>query len=192
MENNESRYFESILDVCKVINSSLDLREVLILITENIVKLIHVKACTIFLLDKSRNELDVSASYGLSEAYLTKGPVDADKSIAETLEGEIVLIDDTSRDSRVQYPEEAKREGIASMLSVPMTVKGQILGVMRIYTSEQRVFSDDEYKLISGLADIAGIAIDNARMYDHLKSDHERLIADTHQWFEFGKMPQAD
>ena len=179
MENKESRYFESILDVCKVINSSLDLKKVLILITENIVKLINVKACTIFLLDKSRNELDVSASYGLSDAYLSKGPLDADKSMAETLEGQLVLIHDTSSDSRVQYPEEAKREGIASVLSVPMTVKGQILGVLRIYTSEQRFFSEDEYKLISGLADIGGIAIDNARMYDHLKSDHERLIVDT-------------
>ena len=189
MENKESRYFESILDVCKVINSSLDLKKVLILITENIVKLINVRACTIFLLDKRRNELDVSASYGLSEAYLSKGPLDADKSMAETLEGQIVLIHDTSSDSRVQYPEEAKREGIASVLSVPMTVKGQILGVLRIYTSEQRFFSEDEYKLISGLADIGGIAIDNARMYDHLKSDHERLISDTHRWFEFGNMP---
>ena len=189
MENKESRYFESILDVCKVINSSLDLKEVLILISENIVKLINVKACSIFLLDKSRNKLDVSASYGLSEAYLGKGPVDADKSIAETLEGKIILIHDISSDSRVQYPEEAKKEGIASLLSVPMTVKGQILGVLRIYTSEQRIFSDDEYKLVSGLADIGGIAIENARMYDHLKSDHEKLISDTHQWFEFGKMP---
>jgi GAF domain-containing protein len=192
MENKETRYFESILDVCKVINSSLELKEVLRLITENIITLINVKACTIFLLDKSRNELDVSATYGLSEAYLSKGPVDADKSIAETLEGKIVLVQDTSSDSRVQYPEEAKKEGIASMLSVPITVKGQIIGVLRIYTSAQRIFSDDEYKLISGLADIGGIAIDNARMYDHLKSDHERLISDTHQWFEFGKLPKAD
>jgi GAF domain-containing protein len=158
------------------------------LITENIVKLINVKACTIFLLDKSRNKLDVSASHGLSEVYLRKGPLDADKSIAETLDGQIVLIHDTSDDSRVQYPEEAKKEGIASVLSVPMTVKGQIIGVLRIYTAEQRNISDDEYKLISGLADMGGIAIDNARMYDHLKADHESLIADTNQWFEFGKM----
>jgi GAF domain-containing protein len=189
MQKKELRYFELFIDVCKVINSSLDLKEVLILITENIVKLINVKACTIFLFDKSRNILDVSASYGLSETYLRKGPLDADKSIAETLDGKIVLIHDTSDDSRVQYPEEAKREGIVSVLSVPMTVKGQILGVLRIYTSEQRDFSDDEYKLISGLADMGGIAIDNARMYDHLKADHESLIADTHKWFEFGKMP---
>ena len=148
---------------------------------------VNVKACTIFLLDKSRNKLDFSASHGLSEAYLRKGPLDADKSIAETLDGQIVLILDTSNDSRVQYPEEAKREGIVSVLSVPITVKGQIIGVLRIYTSEQRNFSDDEYELISGLADMGGIAIDNARLYDHLKAEHENLIDETHRWFEYGK-----
>ena len=106
------------------------------LITENIVKLLNVKACTIFLLDKNLNKLNVSASHGLSEAYLRKGPLDADKSIAETLGGQIVLILDMSSDTRVQYPEEAKREGIVSVLSVPISVKDQMIGVLRIYTSE--------------------------------------------------------
>jgi hypothetical protein len=53
--------------------------------------------------------------------------LDADKSIAETLGGQIVLILDMSNDTRVQYPEEAKREGIVSVLSVPISVKGQII-----------------------------------------------------------------
>ena len=70
-----------------------------------------------------------------------------------------------------------------------MTVIGQIIGVLRIYTSEQRDFSENEYKLILGLADMGGIAIDNARMYGHLKADHEGLIADTYQWLAIGKIP---
>ena len=188
MHNKELQYFKLFRDVCKVINSSLDLKVVLMLISENIVKLLDDKACTIFLLDKNRNKLDVSASHGLSEAYLRKGPLDADKSIAETLGGQIVLILDMSNDSRVQYPQEAKREGIASVLSVPITVRGQIIGALRIYTSEQRNFSDDEYELISALADMGGIAIDNARMYDHLKAEHENLINETHRWFEYGRV----
>ena len=89
MQKKELKYFQLFRNVCKVINSSLDLKEVLMLITENIVKLLNVKACTIFLLDKNRNKLDVSESHGLSEAYLRKGPLDADKSIAETLDGQI-------------------------------------------------------------------------------------------------------
>ena len=90
---------------------------------------------------------------------------------------------------RVQYPDEAKNEGIASIFSVPISVKGHIIGVLRIYMSEMRDLIEDEIEFITGLADMGGIAIDNARMYDHLKADHESLIAETHQWFEFGNMP---
>ena len=189
MQDKEIKYFKLFRDACKAINSSLDLREVLNLITENVVKVLNVKACTVFLWDRQRNILEVSATHGLSEAYLKKGPLAADKSIAETLKGKMVLIFDTTNDARVQYPQEAKREGIASILSVPISVKGQLIGVLRIYTSEPRNFSDEESEFISGLADMGGLAIDNARMHDHLKAEHESLVKDVHQWFEFGKMP---
>ena len=186
MQTKEILYFKLFKDVCKVMNSCLDLQKVLKLIAENIVGVLDVKACTVFLWDKERNKLDVSAAHGLSEAYLKKGPLDADKSITETLDGQIVIIPDAFNDPRVQYPEAAKNEGIASMLSIPISVKDQIIGVLRIYTSEQRDFSDDECEFICGLSDMGGIAIDNARMYDHLKADHEKLIEETHRWFEFG------
>ena len=100
-----------------------------------------------------------------------------------------MLIYNVTNDPRAQYPKEAEKEGIASILSIPMTVKGEIIGVLRIYTSEPRKFSYDEIEFIYGVADMGGIAIDNARMYHHLKSDHDRLIQDVHQWFDFGKTP---
>jgi signal transduction protein with GAF and PtsI domain len=187
MGNKEIVYFQLFRDVCKVINSTLNLEEVLNLITENVVKALNLKGCTVFLLDKERNRLEVSASYGVSEAYLKKGPLDADKSIAETLNGESVLIYDTATDSRIQYPQEAKKEGIASIFSVPLSVRGQIIGVLRIYTSRPRKFSGNESEFITGLAEMGVIAIDNARMYHHLKNDHENLINEVHRWFEFGK-----
>jgi len=187
MQTKEIQYFKLFRDVCKVMNSCLNLKEVLNLITENIVTALDVKACTVFLWDKKRNTLEVSSACGLSEAYLKKGPLDADKSIAKTLDGEIVIILDADNDPRVQYPEAAKSEGIASVLSVPISVKNQIIGVLRIYTANQRDFTDNECEFICGLSDMGGIAIDNARMYDHLKADHEKLIDETHRWFEFGK-----
>jgi signal transduction protein with GAF and PtsI domain len=187
METQEKSYFKLFRDTCKVINSSLNLSKVLDLITENMIAALNVKACSVFLWDKKRSTLEVSATRGLNESYLKKGSLDADKSIAETLRGECVLISDVSSDSRVQYPDEAKKEGIASIFSVPISVKGYIIGVLRIYTSEKRNFTEDQVEFITGLADMSGIAIDNARMYDHLKADHERLIAETHQWFQFGQ-----
>ena len=58
---------------------------------------------------------------------------------------------------------------------------------IRIYQHQSsEFFSEDESEFISGLADMGGIAIENARVYHHLKADHDRLITEVHQWFEFG------
>ena len=188
MEKKDKDFFKLFRDTCKNINSSLNLSEVLNLITKNVVAVLNVKACTVFLWDRKQSTLEVSATHGLNESYLKKGPLAADKSITETLHGEYVLIPEATKDPRVQYPEEAKKEGIVSIFSVPISVKGLIIGVLRIYMSEMRQFSEDEIEFITGLADMGGIAIDNARMYDHLKADHENLITETYRWFEFGKM----
>ena len=187
METKDKDFFKMFRDTCKIINSSLNLSEVLNLITQNVVAVLNVKACTVFLWDRKQSTLEVSATHGLNESYLKKGPLAADKSITETLQGEPVLILDAANDPRVQYPDEAKKEGIASIFSVPISAKGHIIGVLRIYMPETRHFSENEIEFITGLADMGGIAIDNARMYDHLKSDHESLITETYQWFEFGK-----
>ena len=186
MQDKEKIYFQLFRDICKTINSSLNLSEVLNRITENVVSALSAKACTVFLWDREKNILEVGASHGLSESYLKKGPLVADKSISETLEGKSVLIHDTNQDPRIQYPNEAKKEGIASIFSIPISVKNKIIGVLRIYTAEQRNFYKDDIEFVAGLADMSGIAIDNARMYDHLKADHENLIAEVHQWFDYG------
>jgi len=187
MDPREIECFTLYRNICRIINSTLDIHEVLKLITENIMTALDVKGCVIRLLDRKRQTLEVSASHGVSEAYLNKGPIDADKSIAETMDGKSILVYDTATDPRLQYSEAAKKEAIASILSVPISVKGDIIGALRIYTAQPRRFSDNEMTLISGLAEMGGIAIDNARMYSELKADHEQLIHDVHQWFEFGR-----
>jgi signal transduction protein with GAF and PtsI domain len=187
--SNEMKYLKLFKDLCKKINSSLDLGEVLKSISENAAKMLNVKGCAVFLLDKDRKRLSVSASYGLSDDYINKGPLDSEKSMVECLRGKQVMVSDVVNDSRIQYPEEARKEGIASILSVPMSIRGKIIGVLRIYTSGARYFFDIENEFISGLAEIGSIGIENARMFHHLKNDYEKLMSDVHQWFDYGRMP---
>ncbi len=186
MLNQELEYLQLFKEICKRINASLEIGDVLRSITENIVKTLEVKGCAIFLLDKSQKRLLNSSSYGLSDEYLNKGPIDSEKSIVETLQGKWVLISNAQTDPKVQYREEAKREGILSILSGPMSVKGAVIGVIRIYTSKPLNLSDVENEFITGLAEIGSIGIENARLYSHIKADHEKLINDVHQWFDFG------
>ena len=186
MSTQEIPYLRSFKNLCKKINSSLEIHEVLNSISKNSVEMLDIKGCTIYLLDEVNKNLKMSSSDGLSDAYINKGPVDSEKSIVETLSGNWVLVPDATNDNRVQYPDEAKKEGIVSILSVPMTVKNKIIGVLRIYTSERREFTDVETEFISGLAEIGSIGIENARMYSLLKSEHEKLMGDVHQWFDYG------
>lgn len=184
-----ARHFKEFRDVCSVISSSLNVKEVLNAIVKSAVSSLTVKACAIFLLNRVEKKLEIGASLGLSDAYLNKGPVDAEKSMKESMSGKTVLVYDVAKDPRIQYPKQAQGEGIASILSAPIPVKGNVIGVLRIYTSKPYKFFENEMEFIHGLAEMGGIAIDNARMYDHLKVDHEKLIKETHQWFQFGRMP---
>ena len=180
-------YFRSFKDVCALINKKLDLKEVLDSITQNVARSLITKGCAIYLLSKLDNRLKLGSSYGLSDAYINKGPLDADKSLAECLEGKSAFISDATTDPRIQYRAEAQKEGIVSILSVPISAKGQIIGVLRIYTAKPHRFTENEHEFISGISEIGGIAIENARMYDRLKGEYDSLLNETHKWFEFGR-----
>ena len=187
MENREMTYYRLILDVCRAINSTLDLKKVLQLLSENVAKALDAKACAVFLWNREEDTLEAGASYGLSEEYLKKGRLRANGSLKECDKDESFLVFDAITDPRTQYPEEARREGIAAMYSVPICAKGTTLGLLRVYLAKAREFSESELELVHGLAEMGGLAIENARMYSHLKEEHESLMTAAHQWFEFGR-----
>jgi signal transduction protein with GAF and PtsI domain len=177
MTSQEKRYFDSFREVVKAVNSTLDRQEVLELLVSNVAQAMDLKASAIRLLDTKERTLELVASHGLSEEYLNKGPVNADKSISDAMEGKTVSVYNVVEDPRAQYPEEADKEGIASIVSVPMHIKGGVIGVMRLYTTEPREFSQEEINSAEALAETGAIAIENARMYEKIKKDYETLMS---------------
>lgn len=182
----ERRYREDTFEEIKsAISSTLNLREVLDLIVQGVVKVMKVKGGTLSLLDKKREKLRVFASRGLSKNYVEKGPLDSSKSIGEMiLGGKHVWIKDASSDPKVQYPREAMREGVVSMLSVPLIVRNKVIGALRVYTSEEREFSEDEIKFLYGFAEQVAMAVDNARSYEDVKDEYEALRDDLWDYFD--------
>ncbi len=169
------------------ISSSLNLQEVLDLIAAGVTKGMGAKGCTISLLDKKRDQLKVVAYQGLTQKYIEKGPIDPARSLGGMVQsGQDLLVEDVARDSRVQYPEEAKEEGIRSILSVPLLLKQQLIGALRIYTATAHNFSPEEFKFLHGLADQAALAIENARSYEDMKKKYEALRGDLVDYFEDG------
>lgn len=182
MEPREKTFFESFRDIVKVIHSSLDVQDVLQATVDRVTQVMCLKGCAIRLLQPRRRTLELSASKGLSDKYIEKGSVDADRSIAEAMKGKTVIIDDVTKDPRAQYPEAAAAEGIVSMVSVPLSAKGRVIGVMRLYTGEKRTFDAEELNFAEALAEIGAIAIENARMYESVKKDYQDVMNDIHSF----------
>lgn len=177
MKESEYTYLSAFIQITQAINSSLDLDEVLHLIVKSTCETTGSKGCTLMLLDGEGQKLEVKASYGLSEPYIRKGPLLTDKSISETLEKKPVIIEDAASDTRVQYPQEARQEGIASIVSVPITLRDRIIGVLRLYTSVPCRFTQDDIDFLSAIAMQSGLAIDKAKMYENVKMNYEKLMA---------------
>jgi signal transduction protein with GAF and PtsI domain len=167
VESEDARYWRTLYEVSKAISSSLTLSEVLQQVVKLTAEAMKVKACSLRLLDEAGKSLELVATYGLSDAYMNKGPVELDKSLIdrEVMQGRVVAIADAARDRRLQYPEEARREGISSLLSAPLSVKGRVIGTIRVYTSERHHFTEREIQFLSALANQAATSIDNAKLH---------------------------
>lgn len=186
----QASFLDLFIEVTKAITSSLDTDEVFSIITQKIPQIINVDAVTVRLLDDSGKKLILRAASGLNEDYLNRGAIDTEEPIFKALKGEPIHIADAPSDPRIKYPDATKNEGIKSILVVPIVIRGQISGVLRLLTKKPRSFSEDEIKFFTALSEQCGIAIENARIFkeqrdqlNYFKAIHEigKMINSTYE-----------
>ena len=175
-------YYENVYHITSVLNSARDSRALLLSIVEGAARAMGAKACSLMLLTIERDVLLHTVAYGLSDWYLRKGPVALGQIISDVLEGKPVAVLDATTDERVLYREQAKKEGIASMLSVPMRLRGEVIGVLRIYTGKPYRFTKDDIRFVETVGNLGAVALENLRAYDMLQKDYETFRQDMLQW----------
>ena len=168
--------YETLVRLTKAISMIRDPEEVILITVEGVTHTLNVKGCTLFLFSPMSDELKLAGSYGLSYEYLNKGPVNSLRSIASSIQdGQPVAIFDVSDDPRIQYPEAALKEGISSILSVPIIIGDKIIGCMRVYTTEPWEFTLDDVNFVQAVAQVVGMAIEMRRVNKGLKDSIEIL-----------------
>jgi GAF domain-containing protein len=170
-----SMHYETLVKVTEAISMSKDHEDVVAITVEAVKTALNAKGAALFLVNKKTLELQLAAANGLSKEYLNKGPLSALKSIAASLEEGPVAIYDVGDDPCIQYPEAAKKEGIASILSVPISLHGHVIGTLRVYTAEPWEFTIDDVNLVQAIAQVVGMALDIARLSKGYKSSIEIL-----------------
>ena len=174
------------LELASNINSSLDIKQVLSNLTENICDTLGMKGALIRLMDEDTGSLKLMASHGLSPEFLEMGAITTTETAARALKGETMVISDATTDKRIRFKDAMKSEGIVSMIVTPILARDKVIGVMRLYSDIQRDFPADLMVMVEALAHQGGLAIQNASMYLKLKEDKKSLEEDiwSHRsWF---------
>ena len=170
--------YETLIRITRSLSKSKDPEKIIQMTVESIQSALNIKGCALFLMDHKTDELEVAASAGLSEEYLNKGTVSALRSIADSLKDGPVAVYDVSDDPRIQYPEAAKKEGIVSILAVPIMVGDDAIGAVRVYTGEPWEFTLDDVNFVQALAQIAGVLIEMSRLHKG-QSEYIDVLATT-------------
>jgi signal transduction protein with GAF and PtsI domain len=157
---------EALEEVSRAIVSDLYLEDILKLITMVTAEVMDSSICSLLLLNEKEGVLEIRATQSVSEDYLNKPPVRVGEGIAGRVaqSNQPIQVRDVKEEPRYFNKRVAEKEGLASLLCVPMSVKGKVIGVLNCYTSAPREFTPEEVKLLTAVANQAAVAIENTEL----------------------------
>jgi len=174
---NGKEIIEALSRISEAMTSDLYLEDILKLIVTVTAEAMGSKICSLMLLDPKKKELTIKATQSISKEYINKNPLKIGEGIAGkvALENRPIAVYSIMEDKTYKYRDIARKEGLASLLCVPLHVKEKIIGVLTIYTSEPHEFSDYEVSILKTVADQAAIVIENYRLVIETKVIKEEL-----------------
>jgi GAF domain-containing protein len=162
-------FFHRYLYALAEIHRPFDLEATQNAVTRNAALLYDARGANVMLFNPSEENLIISASFGLSEAYRTKGTISPRKSLGETIERAPVIVKDIAHDPRIQYPEATLREGVRCVVGLPLTAGSALVGALRLYFAQPRDFNPEEMESLKALAHQAGLALKKAFYFASMK-----------------------
>lgn len=157
------------------ISSSLDLEDVLNMIVTSLRQAVGCRACCIFLLDETEQQLEIKAADGLKPhwrktAKLKLGQGAAGRAAAE---GRPVYLPDTHQDADYIFFD----KDVKSLMVVPLQAHGKIIGTINVDDDRTHAFGSTQERLLTIAAAQAGITIENARLFTEISEERQQMQA---------------
>ncbi len=182
LEGRHKQLFR-LVELSVTLNSTLDLNELLNLITATATELLECEAASILLYDEKNPRLFFAAATGSDPAELAKIPVPIEGSLAGTIfrTNQPMVLNNVEQDPRhYSLVADHIKFKTKSLLGVPMPIKDRVMGVLEAVNKREGAFTDSDVAILSVTAAHAAIAINNARL---LKATQRALekVKDTNQ-----------
>jgi signal transduction histidine kinase len=160
----------STFDLTKLLNDTLQLTT----------SVIDAAASALMLIDEQSNELVFEVTHGTEKVVVPRKRISLDEGIAGWVatHGEPVIVNDVSKDSRFSQEADAHTDSLTrSIAAVPLQIKGKTIGVLEVLNKfSTDGFDEEDLRLILTLTTQAAIAIENARLYQSLREERDRII----------------
>ncbi|MBI3810809.1 MAG: GAF domain-containing protein [Nitrospirae bacterium] len=175
--SKKAMQIETLSQVSKTIASNLYLKEILQLIVAMTAEMMNSTICSIMLLDDEKQELEIVATQSLSEEYRKKPNLKVGQSISGQAlkEKRPIAVKDVTREPGYMYADLARKEGLCSLLSVPMMIRDRAVGVINSYTSREHTFYDEEIKILQAVANQSAVAFENTKLVRRSNEMQEAL-----------------
>src|SRR3990172_9132072 len=171
--NLDAKEINALLEISKAISSGLYLEDVLRLIVTVTANLMDSKICSLWILDRKDQKLKLKATQSISEEYLKERSLAMGEGVVGhvALRNQPIAILNVLKEPLYKEKELAKKEGLVSMLSVPMSIKDRVIGVINCYTSYPHSFSKGEEETLTTVANQAATCIENSGLMETLDID---------------------
>ena len=162
-------YLQHFRAIIHAISTYDDLNVLISHLTEGTGRRFKAKGSCILLLDERDGQLYHVGSYGISDEYINKGPIFLDEKHSALHKGEPVFIENMQTDPRVQYPQAAAKEGIVSMLSIPINCRQAVIGVIRLYHDQPRRIHEEDIESLCVMSELLGLVIESNGLQNFLE-----------------------
>jgi signal transduction protein with GAF and PtsI domain len=163
--------------ISKMIVSDMYLEDILKLIVTVTAEMMDSNICSLMLIDAKTKTLIIRATQSMSEAYNKKLPLKIGEGIAGKVakENKPIMLKDVAKEKEYKHKDIARKEGLSSLLCVPLAVKGRVIGVINCYTSKPHDFTETEVDILTSIANQAAVAIENTELIVKSKIAKEEL-----------------
>jgi two-component system, NtrC family, response regulator HydG len=178
-----ARDLTALMKVSTTINAIRGLEDLQKRLLELLFEVVPAKRGAILLSDAKEvtEDQEFSSVFALDRARGRDQAIKVSRTVARRVfkEGTALLIADRTLTTDVEEPKSLADWRTSSLLCVPLIMTGRTLGVIYLDTNEPDVhFDEDHLQLLSAIASITAVAIENARHFEWLESENQRLIAD--------------
>lgn len=171
------KQIKALTEISKAISSDRYLDDILKLIVAVTARVMDSKICSLWILDEKEGVLRIRATQTMSEEYLKERSLKLGEGVvghvAKTNKPLAIL--DVLKEPLYKEKELARKLGLVSMLSVPLSVKDKVIGVINCYTSYPHEFTETEKDILTAVASQAAICIENTELMVKTKVIQEEL-----------------